>query len=154
MQDSSIPTPSRASCLAIRLAAAQDAGEADFLRLAGAAAKFAVCKRTSTVVAEALEVLCGNGYVEESVLPRLYRQAPLNSIWEGSGNVNALDVLRALGNSVILVIGAVAIVVAVGAPASYALSRVRFPGRDVFLYLLLLLSSVITGAAAILPLSG
>ncbi|QNG36925.1 DNA alkylation response protein [Geodermatophilaceae bacterium NBWT11] len=85
-----------ATALAIRLAAAQDAGEADFLRLAGAAAKFAVCKRTPTVVAEALEVLGGNGYVEESVLPRLYRQAPLNSIWEGSGNVIALDVLRAM----------------------------------------------------------
>ena len=62
------------------------------------------------------------------------------------------DVLPALRNSVILVVGAVAIVIAVGAPAAYALSRVRFPGRDLFLYLLLLLSSVITGAAAILPL--
>ena len=49
------------------------------------------------VVAEALEVLGGNGYVEESGMPRLYRQAPLNSIWEGSGNVIALDVLRAMG---------------------------------------------------------
>ncbi|MCO7221006.1 acyl-CoA dehydrogenase family protein [Klenkia sp. PcliD-1-E] len=85
-----------ATALAIRLAAAQDAGETDFLRLAGAAAKFHVCKRTPTVVAEALEVLGGNGYVEESVLPRLYRQSPLNSIWEGSGNVIALDVLRAM----------------------------------------------------------
>lgn len=85
-----------ATALAIRLAAAQDAGEADFLRLAGAAAKFHVCKRTPAVVAEALEVLGGNGYVEESVLPRLYRQSPLNSIWEGSGNVIALDVLRAM----------------------------------------------------------
>ena len=85
-----------ATALAIRLAAAQDAGETDFLRLAGAAAKFFVCKRTPAVVAEALEVLGGNGYVEESVLPRLYRQSPLNSIWEGSGNVIALDVLRAM----------------------------------------------------------
>jgi putative acyl-CoA dehydrogenase len=50
-------------------------------------------------VAEALEVLGGNGYVEESGMPRLYRQAPLNSIWEGSGNVIALDVLRAMGRS-------------------------------------------------------
>jgi putative acyl-CoA dehydrogenase len=49
------------------------------------------------MVAEALECLGGNGYVEESVLPLLYREAPLNSVWEGSGNVNALDVLRALG---------------------------------------------------------
>jgi len=86
-----------ATALAVRLAAAQDAGERDFLRLAGAVAKFWVCKRTPVAVAEALEVLGGNGYVEESGMPRLYRQAPLNSIWEGSGNVIALDVLRALG---------------------------------------------------------
>src|SRR3954464_877593 len=86
-----------ATALGVRLAAAVDAGEADFLRLAGAAAKFWVCKRTPAVVAEALEVLGGNGYVEDSGLPRLYRQAPLNSIWEGSGNVIALDVLRAMG---------------------------------------------------------
>ncbi|NEK60113.1 DNA alkylation response protein [Geodermatophilus sabuli] len=88
-----------ATALAVRLAAAVDAGEHAFLRLAGAAAKFWVCKRTPTAVAEALEVLGGNGYVEESGMPRLYRQAPLNSIWEGSGNVIALDVLRALGRS-------------------------------------------------------
>jgi putative acyl-CoA dehydrogenase len=88
-----------ATALAIRLAAALDAGESAFLRLAGAAAKFWVCKRTPAVVAEAMEVLGGNGYVEESGLPRLYRQAPLNSIWEGSGNVIALDVLRAMGRS-------------------------------------------------------
>ncbi|RFU20249.1 acyl-CoA dehydrogenase family protein [Geodermatophilus marinus] len=88
-----------ATALAVRLAAAVDAGEADLLRLAGAAAKFWVCKRTPAAVAETLEVLGGNGYVEESGLPRLYRQAPLNSIWEGSGNVIALDVLRALGRS-------------------------------------------------------
>jgi putative acyl-CoA dehydrogenase len=86
-----------ATALAIRLAAAIDGGEQAFLRLAGAAAKFWVCKRTPAAVAEALEVLGGNGYVEESGLPRLYRQAPLNSIWEGSGNVIALDVLRAMG---------------------------------------------------------
>src|SRR3954465_15497483 len=86
-----------ATALAVRLAAAQDAGERDYLRLAGAVAKFWVCKRAPVAVAEALEVLGGNGYVEESGLPRLYRQAPLNSIWEGSGNVIALDVLRALG---------------------------------------------------------
>src|SRR3954451_20967806 len=86
-----------ATALAIRLAAAQDAGERDYLRLAGAVAKFWVCKRTPVAVVEALEVLGGNGYVEDSGLPRLYRQAPLNSIWEGSGNVIALDVLRAMG---------------------------------------------------------
>lgn len=88
-----------ATALAVRLAAAVDAGEQAFLRLAGAAAKFWVCKRTPGVVAEAMEVLGGNGYVEDSGLPRLYRQSPLNSIWEGSGNVIALDVLRAMGRS-------------------------------------------------------
>jgi putative acyl-CoA dehydrogenase len=88
-----------ATVLAVRLAAALDAGEFAFLRLAGAAAKFWVCKRTPGVVAEAMEVLGGNGFVEDSGLPRLYRQAPLNSIWEGSGNVIALDVLRAMGRS-------------------------------------------------------
>jgi putative acyl-CoA dehydrogenase len=88
-----------ATVLAIRLASALDAGESAFLRLAGAAAKFWVCKRAPAVVGEAMEVLGGNGYVEESGLPRLYRQAPLNSIWEGSGNVIALDVLRAMGRS-------------------------------------------------------
>jgi putative acyl-CoA dehydrogenase len=87
-----------ATALGVRLAAAQDAGERDFLRLAGAVAKFWVCKRAPTAVAEALEVLGGNGYVEESGMPRLFRQSPLNSIWEGSGNVIALDVLRALGS--------------------------------------------------------
>jgi putative acyl-CoA dehydrogenase len=88
-----------ATVLAVRLAAALDAGESAFLRLAGAAAKFWVCKRTPGVVAEAMEVLGGNGFVEDSGLPRLYRQAPLNSIWEGSGNVIALDVLRAMTRS-------------------------------------------------------
>jgi putative acyl-CoA dehydrogenase len=88
-----------ATVLAVRLAAALDAGESAFLRLAGAAAKFWVCKRTPGVVAEAMEVLGGNGFVEDSGLPRLYRQAPLNSIWEGSGNVIALDVLRAMTHS-------------------------------------------------------
>jgi len=73
------------------------AGSAEPLRrLAIAAGKFWVCKRQPAVVGEALECLGGNGYVEESGLPRLYRDAPLNSIWEGSGNVQALDVLRTL----------------------------------------------------------
>jgi putative acyl-CoA dehydrogenase len=56
-----------------------------------------VCKRGSAHTAEALECLGGNGYVEESGMPRLYREAPLLSIWEGSGNVAALDALRAMG---------------------------------------------------------
>ena len=73
------------------------AGSANPLRrLAIAVGKFWVCKRQPVVVGEALECLGGNGYVEESGLPRLYRDAPLNSIWEGSGNVQALDVLRTL----------------------------------------------------------
>ncbi|HEX2646932.1 MAG TPA: acyl-CoA dehydrogenase family protein, partial [Candidatus Dormibacteraeota bacterium] len=75
---------------------ADDRGEAHFRRIALAIAKFWTCKRAIAVAAEALECHGGNGYVEESVLPRLYREAPLNSIWEGSGNVNALDVLRAM----------------------------------------------------------
>jgi putative acyl-CoA dehydrogenase len=66
-----------------------------FRRLATAVGKYWICKVAVAHVAEALECLGGNGYVEESVLPRLYREAPLESIWEGAGNVNALDVLRA-----------------------------------------------------------
>ncbi|MGH3980767.1 MAG: acyl-CoA dehydrogenase family protein, partial [Pseudonocardiaceae bacterium] len=85
-----------ATVLAMRLAAAVDAGERALLRLALPAAKYYVCKRTPTAVAEALECLGGNGFVEESGMPRLYREAPLNSIWEGSGNVTALDLLRGL----------------------------------------------------------
>jgi putative acyl-CoA dehydrogenase len=94
-----------ATALALRLAGAADAAargdraEAAFLRLALPAAKFWVCKRVPAVTAEALECLGGNGYVEDSGLPRLYRDAPLNSIWEGSGNITALDVLRALARS-------------------------------------------------------
>jgi putative acyl-CoA dehydrogenase len=85
-----------ATATALRLARAFDEGDHAFRRLATAVAKVWVCKRTPMLVAEALECLGGNGYVEESQLPRLFRESPLNSIWEGSGNVNALDVLRAL----------------------------------------------------------
>jgi putative acyl-CoA dehydrogenase len=60
------------------------------------AAKFWICKRTPFVTNEAMEVLGGSGYIEESIMPRLYREAPVNSIWEGSGNVMCLDVLRAM----------------------------------------------------------
>ncbi|MBB5937812.1 isovaleryl-CoA dehydrogenase [Streptomyces zagrosensis] len=94
-----------ATALALRLAAALDrseagdAHEAALRRLGLAASKYWVCKRGSTHVAEALECLGGNGYVEESGMPRLYREAPLLSIWEGSGNVAALDVLRALAKA-------------------------------------------------------
>ncbi|KAA6211446.1 acyl-CoA dehydrogenase family protein [Streptomyces filamentosus] len=88
-----------ATVLGMRLAAAYDSGtERDLalLRIAVPAAKYWVTKRCVPVVAEALECLGGNGYVEESGLPRLLRESPLNSVWEGAGNVQALDVLRAL----------------------------------------------------------
>jgi putative acyl-CoA dehydrogenase len=73
-----------------------DPREAALRRVITPVAKYWVTKRAPAVVAEALECLGGNGYVEESILPRLYREAPLNSIWEGSGNVICLDVLRAM----------------------------------------------------------
>jgi putative acyl-CoA dehydrogenase len=86
-----------ATATAMRLARAFDEGDHAFRRIATAIAKYWVCKATPPLVAEALECLGGNGYVEESGLPRLFRESPLNSIWEGSGNVNCLDVLRAMG---------------------------------------------------------
>jgi putative acyl-CoA dehydrogenase len=87
--------------LVLRLARAFDAAPGDspaasFARLATAVTKFWVCKRAPATVAEALECLGGNGYVETSIMPRLYREAPVNSIWEGSGNVVCLDALRTL----------------------------------------------------------
>ncbi|MFD7130695.1 acyl-CoA dehydrogenase family protein [Streptomyces sp. NPDC059894] len=91
-----------ATTLTLRLAGAADravrgdAGERAFRRIATAVGKYWVTKRGPAFTAEALECLGGNGYVEESGMPRHYREAPLLSIWEGSGNVNALDVLRAL----------------------------------------------------------
>ncbi|MFV8820001.1 isovaleryl-CoA dehydrogenase [Haliea sp. E17] len=77
-------------------AAARDPQEAAFARIATAIGKYWICKRSPPLVNEALECLGGIGYVEDTMLPRLYRQAPLNSIWEGAGNVQCLDVLRAL----------------------------------------------------------
>jgi putative acyl-CoA dehydrogenase len=90
-----------ATVTAMRLARAydrraSDAREAAFARIATAIAKYWICKRGPAHAAEALECLGGNGYVEESGMPRVYRQLPLLSIWEGSGNVVCLDVLRAL----------------------------------------------------------
>jgi putative acyl-CoA dehydrogenase len=90
-----------ATLLMIRLARsfdtrASDERERAFCRVATAIAKYWLCKRSPAHVGEALECLGGNGYVEESLMPRLYREAPLYSIWEGSGNVICLDVLRAL----------------------------------------------------------
>ncbi|MEW1645358.1 DNA alkylation response protein [Streptomyces sp. NPDC091219] len=91
-----------ATTLTLRLAGAADRSvrgddaESAFRRIATAVGKFWVTKRGPAFTAEALECLGGNGYVEDSGMPRHYREAPLLSIWEGSGNVNALDVLRAL----------------------------------------------------------
>jgi putative acyl-CoA dehydrogenase len=90
-----------ATLLMVRLASSFDARQSDpreraFSRIATAIGKFWLCKRACIHVGEALECLGGNGYVEESIMPRLYREAPLNSIWEGSGNVICLDILRAL----------------------------------------------------------
>jgi putative acyl-CoA dehydrogenase len=91
-----------ATISAMRLARAYDEGISgdesaqEFKRLANAVLKYWICKRAPMHAGEALECLGGNGYVEESGMPRLYREAPLNSIWEGSGNVQCLDVLRAM----------------------------------------------------------
>ena len=85
-----------ATATALRLARAYDEGDHALRRFATAIAKYWVCKRATPHAVEALECLGGNGYVEESPMPRLLRDAPLNGIWEGSGNVIALDVLRAL----------------------------------------------------------
>ena len=87
--------------LALRLArgfdeSPEDEGQRLFTRLATAVGKYWITKRAVAVVHESLEALGGNGYVEESPLPRLYRDAPLNSIWEGSGNVQCLEMLRAI----------------------------------------------------------
>jgi len=86
-----------ATAVTLRVARAYDEGDDAFRRIATAVTKHWVCKRAAGHASEALECLGGNGYVEESGMPRLLRDSPLNSIWEGSGNVSALDVLRALG---------------------------------------------------------
>lgn len=93
-----------ATALAFRLArafdrAGKDENETAFMRLATPIAKYWICKRHPGVAYEALECHGGAGFVEESPMPRIYRAAPLNAIWEGSGNVIALDILRAIGRS-------------------------------------------------------
>jgi putative acyl-CoA dehydrogenase len=91
-----------ATLLTLRLARAyDDEGDAaaTFRRVVTPAAKFWICKRAPMLAAEAMEVLGGNGYVEEFNLARIYREVPVNSIWEGSGNIMCLDVLRALARS-------------------------------------------------------
>jgi putative acyl-CoA dehydrogenase len=90
-----------ALALGLRVARAMDnvndPGEAALARIGTAVAKYWNTKRCPSLVAEALECHGGSGYVEESIMPRLYREAPLNSIWEGSGNVMGLDVMRSMG---------------------------------------------------------
>jgi putative acyl-CoA dehydrogenase len=88
-----------ATVATMRLARAYDEDEGPFQRLATAVLKYWICKRAPVHAAEALECLGGNGYVEDWPLARLYREAPLNSIWEGSGNVQCLDVLRAVAKT-------------------------------------------------------
>jgi putative acyl-CoA dehydrogenase len=78
---------------------ADDPAEAAYARLVTPAAKYLICKAAPPLVYEALECLGGNGYVEEWPMARMYREAPLNAIWEGSGNVMALDVLRAVSRA-------------------------------------------------------
>ena len=95
-----------ATRLALRLAAARERMDDDpveraFWRIVTPAAKFWVCKRAIAVTAECMEVLGGNGYVEDWPLTRLYREAPVNSIWEGSGNVVCLDMLRGLARDAV-----------------------------------------------------
>jgi putative acyl-CoA dehydrogenase len=90
-----------ATALAMRVAHAfdrstQDPQEQKFARVVTPVAKYWITKRAPAVVAEALECLGGNGYIEESLLPRLFRDAPLNSLWEGAGNIQCLDFLRAM----------------------------------------------------------
>ncbi len=90
-----------AMALSMRVARAIDASERDpreaaFARIGTAVGKYYVCKRCPPMVTEAQECFGGPGYIEDSIMPRLYRQAPVNSIWEGSGNVQCLDMLRAL----------------------------------------------------------
>jgi alkylation response protein AidB-like acyl-CoA dehydrogenase len=97
-------TAEAATAASLRLARAfdrmrDDPIEAAYARLLTPAIKFAVCKTAPAFLYEAMECLGGNGYIEESPLPRLYREAPVNAIWEGSGNIMALDTLRAAGGA-------------------------------------------------------
>jgi putative acyl-CoA dehydrogenase len=91
-----------ATALTFRLARAYDEDDEAaqvIRRVVTPAAKFWICKRAPAATYEAMEVLGGSGYIEESIMPRLYREAPVNSIWEGSGNVMCLDVLRAVART-------------------------------------------------------
>ena len=93
-----------ALALGMRVASAIDNSkfnneEKAFARIGTTIAKYWICKRAPALVCEALECHGGMGYIEDSIMPRLYREVPLNSIWEGPGNIMALDVLRALNNN-------------------------------------------------------
>jgi putative acyl-CoA dehydrogenase len=90
MDPASLPRPG---------AAGGDPDAAGFKRLATAILKYWMCKRAASHAVECLECLGGNGYIEDSGMPRLFRESPLGSIWEGSGNVQCLDVLRAMVKS-------------------------------------------------------
>jgi putative acyl-CoA dehydrogenase len=88
-----------ATALTMRIARSYDENDEAFRRIATAIGKYWICKRGPRLAFEAMECLGGNGYVEEGPLGRIYREMPLNSIWEGSGNVLALDVLRAIART-------------------------------------------------------
>src|SRR5690242_10237114 len=113
-----------ATVLTLRLARAYDEADeaaAVWRRVVTPAAKFWICKRAPALAAEAMEVLGGSGYIEDCVLPRIFRELPVNSIWEGSGNVMCLDVLRALDRMP----GAAALLLAELAPGAAADRRLR-----------------------------
>ncbi|HEY8524848.1 MAG TPA: isovaleryl-CoA dehydrogenase [Acidimicrobiales bacterium] len=130
-----------ATVTALRLARAfdeanrGDAGADAFRRLATAVGKYWVCKRQPVHVAEALECLGGNGYVEESPMPRLFRESPLNGIWEGSGNVICLDVLRAVAREPAVIeafLGEVEAVRGADERLDAAVARIRTELGDVY----------------------
>ena len=88
-----------ALALTLRLARALDQGESALTRIAAALGKYWICKRAPQLAYEAMECVGGSGVMEDSPMPRLYREAPVNAIWEGSGNVQCLDVMRAARKS-------------------------------------------------------
>jgi putative acyl-CoA dehydrogenase len=100
--------------------AAANSREAAYTRLMTPAAKYWICKLAPGFIFEAMECLGGNGYVEDSLLPRLFRESPVNAIWEGSGNVMCLDVLRALKDE-----GAADLVASVAREAGIALPALK-----------------------------
>jgi putative acyl-CoA dehydrogenase len=105
--------------------AEEQPSEAAYARLMNPAVKYWICKSAPAFLQEAMECLGGNGYVEDSTLPRLYRETPVNAIWEGSGNVMALDVLRALKAEGVLEQALATIAAELGAGAKSAVDVVR-----------------------------